>query len=251
MRQTADYACQDEIISPQRAAEIRAERAKYVRRAVLRPPPPPRVGSGSGFFASASGHVVTNRHVVENCRSISILTMEMLTLPARLLGLSADHDLALLDTDAEPTALPRIASRAPDYGANVEIVGYPARRRARVVALISPGRYLGEHRLLRAGVNAISLAATVRGGSSGSPVVDADGQIIGVIFARQTYRARKNPDGSLQKPRPIKTAIVNRALAVPQTALRSFLRQYGVNSVQPPGPPVEPQRYAVRVNCLG
>ena len=54
-------------------------------------------GSGTGFFVSVEGHVLTNAHVVEGCLAVFVDGA-----PARVLGASEDFDLAILKTATDP-----------------------------------------------------------------------------------------------------------------------------------------------------
>jgi serine protease Do len=54
------------------------------------------VGSGTGFQVDRKGHVVTNRHVVDGATTFRVRTTGGRTLPAKLVGKSARHDLAVL-----------------------------------------------------------------------------------------------------------------------------------------------------------
>ncbi len=61
---------------------------------------------GSGFFIDGAGHVITNRHVVTDCRRITVAGWNFRAAPARVVSLPNDPltDLALLRVDVEPPA---------------------------------------------------------------------------------------------------------------------------------------------------
>src|SRR5579859_6637767 len=59
---------------------------------------------GTGFFVSKSGHVLTNFHVAESCRQLTVQSGRG-TSPARIVAMDAANDLALLATGLKPAAV--------------------------------------------------------------------------------------------------------------------------------------------------
>ena len=78
VRRLSADSCNGEIVSTEQAAQLRASRINHVRRNLdARPPLVPGrtlAQTGSGFFVSDSGYVLTNWHVVHECRAVSIET---------------------------------------------------------------------------------------------------------------------------------------------------------------------------------
>ena len=54
------------------------------------------MAQGSGFFISADGYIVTNNHVVDHAKDVTITTTDGKTIPARVIGTDPKTDLALL-----------------------------------------------------------------------------------------------------------------------------------------------------------
>ena len=54
------------------------------------------MAQGSGFFISADGYIVTNNHVVDHAKDVTITTADGKTIPARVVGTDPKTDLALI-----------------------------------------------------------------------------------------------------------------------------------------------------------
>ena len=141
--------------------------------------------SGSGWTVE-DGLVVTNAHVVDGARVVSVRRHDGAVLPATVVALDRDRDLALLDvpTLAVPP-LPR-ARAVPD--SEVATFGHPLGRDEVRVAPARVDRTIeatsssadGERRVRR---RVVVLAAGLSLGDSGSAVVDRDGAVVGTVFA--------------------------------------------------------------------
>lgn len=140
-----------------------------------------RFGLGSGFLLP-DGVVVTNRHVIEQPREVTINTWDGRSLPVTVTGVATDSDLALLQLGAD-TDLPVAALRSEPLatGEDVLVVGYPGGGPAEV----TEGRMLGvvDGTVLGEPAEVLRIEAEVAQGSSGGPVFDLEGRVVGVIFA--------------------------------------------------------------------
>ena len=107
VRRVARWKCKGEEVSDARAQEIKASR---IRRAKQRMQagkalfPGMRMrSSGTGFFVSPHGHMLTNDHVVAGCRRISVKpSQEKNHKPARLIGTDKPDDLAVIQYSEKP-----------------------------------------------------------------------------------------------------------------------------------------------------
>ena len=57
---------------------------------------PMMMGEGSGFFVSADGYIVTNNHVVQKAKTVTVTTQDGKTLDAKVIGTDPKTDLALI-----------------------------------------------------------------------------------------------------------------------------------------------------------
>ena len=145
-------------------------------------------GSGSGFVVSPDGYIVTTEHVVGRADTIQVLFPDGRTLPAALVGRDEPTDLALLKVTPE-APLPHVrfdTTSPPIVGEWVIAFGNPfglfeASQPSVSVGVVSAtGRNLhaeAEGRLYR---DMIQTDAAINQGNSGGPLVNAEGDVIGV-----------------------------------------------------------------------
>ena len=153
--------------------------------------------TGSGFSISASGVIVTNRHLLRDesgaaPRRIAVIFSDTREwLPARVVKVSgADTDLGVLQL--EPGTYPAVAgiSRAAvRVGVPVAIIGYPLGIETpmegagtRIIARST----LGAGTVSKALADVVQIDAFAGQGSSGSPVFDAEGRVVGVVYGGAT-----------------------------------------------------------------
>lgn len=150
--------------------------------------------SGSGFCISASGEIVTNRHLVSRdggtpVRIAVIFSNTTDWLPAHVVRIAGGADLALiqLDRDGPFPTVQGIAPHAADtpVGKAVAIMGYPL---GVDTPMEGTGMHITARNTLVAGTVSKNLAAVMQidayagEGSSGSPVFDTAGNVVGVVY---------------------------------------------------------------------
>ena len=136
------------------------------------------VNIGTGFFVSSDGKLVTNHHVVGNARAVMAGTDK--GAMHRALGvLAADEeaDIVLLQTDARNVPWLRFAGPAScETGDPVAVIGTPSGREG----TFSDG-VVHSRRSLPGKGEWLQITAAVDQGSSGSPVLNARGEVVGVV----------------------------------------------------------------------
>src|SRR5262245_31705569 len=81
-------------------------------------------GSGSGFFVSSDGHVLTNHHVVKDCSNVKVEQAGSEAIAATIVARDVSNDLALLRTSNKPTVVPAFRSQAR-LGESISVFGFP------------------------------------------------------------------------------------------------------------------------------
>jgi S1-C subfamily serine protease len=142
------------------------------------------LGTGSGFVWDNQGHIVTNFHVIRGAQEALIILADQRSFPARLVGASPEHDLAVLQIDVPENPPPPV-----DIGTSADLrVGQ---------AVLAIGNPFGLDHTLTTGVvsaldrsienddgsstdNLIQTDAAINPGNSGGPLIDSAGRLIGV-----------------------------------------------------------------------
>ena len=137
-------------------------------------------GGGTGFFVTADGLMLTSLHVINGAYSLEVSTLYGRTLDSvRFVAADGRRDLALLKVrtaDARPLTL--AADEEPAVGERVFVIGNPHGQTGTFTdGLVSAVRQA-------AGVTFVQISAPVAPGSSGGPVVNDRGEVIGVATLR-------------------------------------------------------------------
>jgi serine protease Do len=140
----------------------------------------PLKASGSGFFVSADGFIVTNNHVVEGAEKITVVTNDQRSLPARVVGRDPATDLAVLKVAGGPFQYVSFEDRArPRVGDWVVAVGNPfglgGTATAGIVSALGRQNVSGSSY-----VNYMQIDAPINRGNSGGPTFDVDGRVVGI-----------------------------------------------------------------------
>lgn len=141
-------------------------------------------GAGTGFVWSTDGYIVTNYHVVEGANKIMITLQDQSSWPAKIVGLAPERDLAVLKVSIpveKLTALPLGDSSQLSVGRKVLAIGNPfgldATLTTGVVSAL--GREIESPNQRKIG-NVIQTDAAINPGNSGGPLLNSQGQLIGV-----------------------------------------------------------------------
>lgn len=160
------------------------------------------IGSGSGFVIDNEGHIVTNYHVVENADEIQVSFTSGLKIRAEVIGTDTDSDLAVLKVDVPEDELVPIPLGDSDLlrvGQIVVAIGNPFGLNSTMTTGIisSIGRTLDSLNISSSGQafaagDIIQTDAAINPGNSGGPLLNLDGEVIGVNRAIRTFNTNEN-----------------------------------------------------------
>src|ERR1700761_8932708 len=140
--------------------------------------------SGTGFVVSATGHVVTNAHVVRGCvGDIEGNLGGEAPMKLRLVSTDRVNDLALLQAPSPFKDIATIRDKPVHSGDSVVAIGYPFHGMLTSDFTVTTGivSSLGG---LRNDTRFLQISAAVQPGNSGGPLLDTDGQVVGVVSAK-------------------------------------------------------------------
>lgn len=139
--------------------------------------------SGTGFFITRTGDMLTSGHVVRGCRRIEVWPPGAASGMAAEIESSDDRlDVALLTTHYSVNSIARFASGPVPKGRSVMTIGYGFTASAPLEPVVTRGRIDGSMR--SKGHDPVVLRARLYEGNSGGPVVDDHGRLVGMVVGR-------------------------------------------------------------------
>ncbi|NLO90029.1 MAG: trypsin-like peptidase domain-containing protein [Clostridia bacterium] len=166
--------------------------------------------AGTGFNISPHGLVLTNKHVVNGASHVRIRFPGGKTYNSLHCKTSKTADLAVIKINPKVLShkLPylKFAEKNPPPGEKIFIIGNPHR----LDRVTETGEVVGYFKLSGSDQTVMVIAAAVEPGSSGSPVFDTSGRIVGIVYASLSNMKEKTENKPL-------------GLAVPLSHINEFL----------------------------
>ena len=194
--------------------------------------------SGTGFFITDQGYILTNNHVVEGTKEVTIILSDGTEEKATIVGTDLYSDIAVLKTDGKVPAVATLGnSDVLKPGASVIAIGSPLgnfKNTVTVGVVSATGRAIDTGNGYQI-EDLIQTDAAINHGNSGGPLVNLAGQVVGV----NTLVVRNTNGGDVAEG--LGFAIpVNTAQAVAQQILEKgyFARPYLGISFQPINPEI-------------
>src|ERR1044071_289337 len=201
--------------------------------------------SGSGFFITDKGYIITNNHVVEGTTAVTIVLSDGTEQKATIVGTDPYSDIAVLKTEGKVPSVAALGnSDALNPGESVIAIGSPLgnfKNTVTVGVVSATGRSIDTGKGYQI-EDLIQTDAAINHGNSGGPLVNLAGQVIGI----NTLIVRNTDSGDVAEG--LGFAIpVNTAQAVAQQIIQKgyFARPYLGISFQPINPDI-----ALRYNLL-
>ncbi len=132
-------------------------------------------GSGSGFFIDKTGYLLTNAHVVTGAKFARLKLQNGDKLVAEVIKINGQTDVALLKASMGDVEALALRTATPDVGSDVFAIGSPlgVLNHSMTRGVLSADRVMQGRRVLQSD-------AAVTFGSSGGPLLDVDGRVIGI-----------------------------------------------------------------------
>ncbi|MDG2355255.1 MAG: trypsin-like peptidase domain-containing protein [Paracoccaceae bacterium] len=140
-----------------------------------------QAASGSGFYVSKDGYILTNHHVIDGCKEVKILSRGN-KLNSNIIAYDQTNDLALLKVDIKPEVFLNISKDSAELTEDIFVAGFPFGddfsasvkvTKGIVSALTGIGNNYSE----------IQIDAAIQPGNSGGPILNEFGNVVGIAVA--------------------------------------------------------------------
>lgn len=143
-------------------------------------------GIGSGFIINEDGYILTNYHVIEGAKEVSVTLSDNTTVSAKVVNYDENQDVAMLKITDENVKVPAVAelgdSNALQQGEEVIAIGTPLSADLSQTVTNGIVSALNRNVETESGVvlNLIQTNASINPGNSGGPLVNTKGQVVGI-----------------------------------------------------------------------
>ena len=138
--------------------------------------------SGSGFSVSENGYIMTNQHVIDGCQELFVHSSGN-KYPATVITFDTRNDLALLKTDLQPSTVFPLAEDRPELLQDIYVAGYPFGMNISSSVKVTKG-IISSLTGIGNNFSEIQIDAALQSGNSGGPILDANGNVVGVAVAK-------------------------------------------------------------------
>jgi S1-C subfamily serine protease len=174
---------------------------------------------GTCFVVSETGQAVTSHHVVSGMKTVNVILANGKSVPAIVESSSAANDIAVLRlASATPNFLNIGTSRSLSLGSSVFTIGYPSKRILGSDAKFSDGS-ISALSGIQGEAAYMQVSMPIQPGNSGGPVVDYEGNVVGIIAATAAAENFYRETGSL--PQNVNWAVKSEYLLPMLTQLPS------------------------------
>jgi S1-C subfamily serine protease len=145
-----------------------------------------KVASGTGFYVSVEGHIITNHHVIDGCQEIKVHSKGKLFDTVKIAS-DAQNDLALLKVGAKP---PHVFALSPNGSfplQDIIVAGFPFGNRVSSTLKFTKG-IVSSVAGLGNNYSEIQIDAALQPGNSGGPIIDDYGNVIAVAVSKLDMR---------------------------------------------------------------
>ena len=186
--------------------------------------------TGTGFFITAQGHLLTSHHLIANGRKIEVRTRTG-NYAAELIKADADNDIALLRIKARTVPLRLNTQVAPRLGQSVFTIGFPNPKVQGIASKYTEGRVSSLYGV-KDDPRLLQVSVPVQPGNSGGALIDEKGAAIGMITFRLDDLKTFKMTGSLPQ---------NVNYALKSTLITGFLATVPLVQARLPQPESKPK----------
>ncbi len=171
--------------------------------------------SGTGFYVSKTGHIISNHHVIDGCDNVK-LTFKGNETTANVLASDKMNDLAILKANVNPSKVYPVATTDASLLEDIIIAGYPLGKKVSAAIKTSKGSITA---LAGYGDNysEFQTDAALNQGNSGGPIMNQKGNVVGVAVANYGKQA----------------GVESFNFGIKSSTLRTFANANGLNFLTP------------------
>ena len=137
-------------------------------------------GSGSGFFVSSEGHIITNHHVIDGCNTTKV-NFKGNQIDTQILAVDKANDIAILITNIKPERIFSVSNNDVSLLDDIIVAGFPLTKissaiktsKGVVTALAGSGDNYSE----------FQTDTVINAGNSGGPIINQKGNVVGIAVS--------------------------------------------------------------------
>ena len=137
--------------------------------------------SGSGFFVSKEGHIITNFHVIDNCNVVKV-NFKGKQVNTKIFAIDKKNDLAIIQTDINPSKVFPVSNNDVTLLQDVIVAGYPLGKNISSAIKMHKGSVTALTGY-EDNYSNFQTDATINQGNSGGPIIDKYGNVVGIAVA--------------------------------------------------------------------
>jgi len=177
--------------------------------------------SGTGFFISKDGHIITNNHVIDSCHTNKV-NYQGNVVAAKILARDRINDLALLQADIKPKDIFNISTDDVDLLEEIYVAGYPFGKAVSSSVKVTRGVVsalsgLGDN------YSNIQIDAALQPGNSGGPIINNKGNVVGIAVSKLDYEKVIEAFGTIPE---------NTNFGIKSSVLQTFTKSNNLNLPQ-------------------
>ncbi len=206
----------------------------------------PREATGTGFYITRQGHGLTNAHVVDGCKTLTVARVGEMATGANVVSIDKQNDLAVLLAASAAPAVASLRARPVRQGDPVVAFGFPYAGSLSSGGAITTGS-ISALSGLRDDTRYLQISTPVQPGNSGGPLLDDSAAVVGVVSS------------GLRASRTTGIVPQNVNFAIKADVVRTFLSAAGVipenaaggHQLSTPDVGERARSFSVLIDCKG